>query len=195
MNHLAHLFLSQSDIHLMVGNYIADHVKGKQLLNYSKNVQIGIEMHRAIDQFTDEHRIVKESKKRLYPKYAKYAPVLVDMFYDHILAKKWENYSPIPLQTFTQNVYLALKSQYAIFPKSAQLMYDHMSAHDWLSNYANLEGMQKALNGLSRRAKFDSKMNKALVDLEHDFDLYAKEFELFFPELIIFTNQWTKAYE
>lgn len=195
MNHLAHLFLSQSDINLMVGNYIADHVKGKQINDYSEEVKRGILMHRGIDEFTDKHEIVQQSKERLYPKYHKYAAVLVDMFYDHVLAKNWFDYSPIQLDRFTKSAYQMLGTQEETFPSSAKLMYAHMSKYDWLSNYAHLSGMQKALNGLSRRATFVSKMEEAVIDLECDYDLYKKEFEAFFPQIIEYANSWTKAYE
>lgn len=195
MNHLAHLFLSQSDINLFVGNYIADHVKGKKINDFSEEIQRGIMMHRGIDEFTDGHAIVIKSKERLYPKYHKYAAVLVDMFYDHILAKNWHKYSPIKLESFTNTAYQILGTKEELFPHSAQLMYAHMSKHDWLTNYANLEGMQKALSGLSRRATFVSKMEEAVADLERDFKLYEEEFEGFFPEIIEYSNSWTKAYE
>ncbi|MCB0803597.1 MAG: acyl carrier protein phosphodiesterase [Flavobacteriales bacterium] len=195
MNHLAHLFLSQSDLNLMVGNYIADHVKGKKINTFSPEIQQGILMHRGIDQFTDEHPIVQKSKERLYPKYRKYAAVLVDMFYDHVLAKNWANYSPIPLETFTQSVYRALLAKEPLFPKSAKLMFEHMTRFDWLFHYSTIEGMQKALNGLSRRATFVSRMEEANSDLQHDFILYEKEFEEFFPQLIEYANTWTKAYD
>lgn len=195
MNHLAHLFLSQSDVDLMVGNYIADHVKGKAIQNYTEAIQKGILMHRFIDEYTDNHQVVKESKKRLYQKYHKYAPVIIDMFYDHILAKNWADYSPIPLKSFCTNAYLILKSRYAIFPKSAQRMYDHMSVHDWLFNYSHLDGMQKALNGLSQRARFDSNMHQATDDLNHDYELYKADFNAFFPDLLKHCKQWQTAYE
>jgi acyl carrier protein phosphodiesterase len=195
MNHLAHLFLSQSDINLLVGNYIADHVKGKQINDFSTEIQRGIMMHRGIDEFTDKHKIVIQSKERLYPKYHKYAAVLVDMFYDHVLAKKWSKYSPIKLESFTKSAYKTLGTKVDLFPHSAQLMYAHMSKHDWLTNYAHLDGMQKALNGLSQRATFASKMEEAVVDLESDFNLYEEEFEVFFPQIIEYANTWTKAYE
>lgn len=195
MNHLAHLFLSQSDINLMIGNYIADHVKGKKFYNFSEEIQQGILMHRGIDQFTDEHPIVQKSKERLYPKYHKYAAVLVDMFYDHVLAKNWANYSPIPLQNFAQSVYRVLTPKVVLFPKSAKLMFEYMTRQDWLLQYSNIEGMHKALAGLSRRATFVSKMEEASIDLHRDFELYEKEFENFFPQLIEYANTWTKAYE
>ncbi len=195
MNHLAHLFLAQSDINLLVGNYIADHVKGKQIEEFSSEIQRGIQMHRGIDEFTDKHPVVIECKERLYPKYHKYASVLIDMFFDHVLAKNWQKYSPISLASFTKSAYQMLGTKQNIYPNSVKLMYDHMSKYDWLNSYASINGMGKALNGLANRASFESKMEESIVDLKQDFSFYESNFEAFFPELIEYANTWTKAYE
>jgi acyl carrier protein phosphodiesterase len=192
MNHLAHLFLSQHDVDLLVGNFIADHVKGKKILNYTQNVQRGIRMHRAIDDFTDSHPIVQESKERLYENYHKYAPVIVDMFYDHILAKNWKNYSPITLKSFSHACYKTLASMQADFPETSQRFLFYMEKGDWLSSYATFDGIGQALAGLSRRATFKSKMEISVVDLERDFMLYEAEFERFFPLLHEFSINWVE---
>ena len=192
MNHLAHLFLSQSDVNLLVGNFIADHVKGKKIADYSAEVQRGIRMHRAIDDFTDSHAVVQQSKERLYSKYHKYAPVIVDMFYDHILARNWKKYSPISLSSFSQSCYKVLKVQQSAFPQSAQRFLHYMVEGDWLVGYSTIDGIGQALTGLSRRATFNSKMELAAYDLEKEFKSYEKEFEQFFPNLNEFCIDWVK---
>ena len=135
MNHLAHLFLSQRDPSLMVGNFIADHIKTTKLSSFSEGVQDGILMHRAIDHFTDTHPIVRKSKERLFPKYSHYSAVLVDMFYDHILAKNWSTYSPISLKSFSESAYRVLKSRTTEMPERSVLILDYMSRQDWLTSY------------------------------------------------------------
>lgn len=190
MNHLAHLFLSQSDIDLLTGNFIADHIKGNKISPFSEGVKRGIMMHRAIDTFTDQHALVMESKRRLYPKYHKYAAVLIDLFYDHILARNWNTYSPLSLANFSGAAYKMLKSQEGVFPEKSKLVLHYMSINDWLSGYATIEGMGKALIGISKRAKFNSKMDEAIVELERDFSLYEKEFTPFFKELFQYTQDW-----
>ena len=190
MNHLAHLFLSQRNTDLMVGNFIADHIKSTKLSTFSEGVQQGILMHRAIDHFTDTHELVRKSKERLFPKYSHYAAVLVDMFYDHILAKNWETYSPLPLETFAQSAYTVLKRKIVEMPPRSVMVLDYMSRQDWLTNYGNIEGMKKALTGIARRAKFNSRMEEAAVDLERDFQLYEAEFTPFFKELFEFSANW-----
>jgi len=193
MNHLAHLYLSQTNVDLMVGNFIADRVKGKDFLNYSEGVQKGIEMHRAIDTFTDEHAVVMKSKKRLFPVYHKYAAVIVDMFYDHILAKNWQEYSPIPLKLFAQNTYKVLQARVGEMPKASQRILFYMSTGDWLTAYATEEGMNRALGGLASRAKFDSKMEYASIDLMRDYALYEEEFTAFFKELVAFSARYSRS--
>ena len=175
----------------MIGNFIADHVKGKEILNFSNEVQRGIKMHREIDHFTDHHKLVMKSKERLYPKYHKYASVIVDMFYDHILAKNWSSYSPISLESFARSVYQVLKLNYNTLPERSRLTLDYMSKQDWLSNYAKLSGMEKALRGLSSRAKFNSRMEESVNDLASDYSLYEAEFTPFFEELhTFFSNKY-----
>lgn len=192
MNHLAHLYLSQTDIDLMVGNFIADRVKGKDFREFSAGIQKGIEMHRAIDTFTDEHPVVLQSKKRLFPTYHKYAAVIVDMYYDHFLAKNWQDYSPIPLKLFAQNTYTILQARVAEMPPASQRILQYMSSGDWLTNYATEAGMKRALSGLAARAKFESKMELATEDLFRDYSLYEAEFTSFFKELVAFSATYSR---
>lgn len=184
MNHLAHLYLSQSNVDLLIGNFIADQVKGKAIYTFSEGIQKGIHMHRDIDSFTDNHQLVLQGKSRLYEKYHKYSAVIIDMLYDHILAVNWTNYSPISLPLFAKNCYLFLEAQQAQFPNQSQRILHYMKKGDWLSSYAEKEGIQKALSGLDYRAKFDSNMKESVNDLYEDWEQFESEFTAFFKELV-----------
>ena len=192
MNFLAHIFLSGDDEEVMIGNFIADAVKGKNYLGYSDGIIKGVLLHRRIDAFTDSHIVVGESKRRLRPKYRKYAGVIVDMYYDHFLSKYWENYSEVSLSQFVGNAYQVFQRRIDCLPSRIQLMLPHMIEFDWLTNYAHLEGITGALGGLSRRARYDSGMEYAVSDLKQDYCKYKCEFELFFPELMNFSRQQQK---
>src|SRR5688572_23493915 len=100
MNFLAHLYLSGDFDELMIGNFMADFVKGKPSPSIHPQIVKGIELHRQIDTYTDTHPIVKASKVRLQPTYRKYAGVIVDMYYDHFLAIHWQKYSSVSLHEF-----------------------------------------------------------------------------------------------
>jgi len=190
MNYLAHLFLSGSDPEVMTGNFIGDHVKGKNYKGFSSGMIRGVELHRAIDLFTDNHFIVSKSKQRLRPAFHKYAPVIVDVFYDHFLASQWTSYGKQPLHDYTQQVYNEILSRHALLPARAQYMLKYMVPQNWLLNYAHLGGIHKALSGMASRTTFESGMEKATQWLEKDYDQYKREFEMFFPELIVHAKEF-----
>lgn len=194
MNHLAHFLLSYDDEDLLCGNFIADRVKGKAFEAYPEEVKKGILLHREIDRYTDSHAIVSCSKRRLFPKYRHYSAVIVDMFYDHFLAVQWEEYSPIPLHEFAVKCYEILLSRNDL-PATSEFMLHYMHEQDWLSNYAEKEGIERALTGLSNRASFESNMEKSVEDLYQDYDEYAEEFNLFFPQLVRHCDQWMEMHQ
>ncbi len=98
MNFLAHIYLSGNDTDLIIGNFIADGIKGKKYKKFSPGIQKGILLHREIDTFTDAHPIVRQSTKRLHKNYGHYSGIIVDILYDHFLAKNWSRYSDVPLE-------------------------------------------------------------------------------------------------
>ncbi len=125
MNFLAHLYLSPENTEIMIGNFIADHIRGNKFSHYSEAIQKGIYLHRAIDSFTDAHEIVRTSKRRLHERYGHYDGVIIDIFYDHFLAKNWADYSQIPFEIFTQSIYTLLNNKKQMLPeKTQELLYD-----------------------------------------------------------------------
>jgi len=191
MNFLAHLFLSGNDAEIKVGNFIGDFVKGKNLEErFGKQIAKGISLHREIDWFTDRHLVVKQSKDRLRTKYHHYSGVIVDVFYDHFLAKNFDRYSKTILPDFADECYNTIQRHDSILPEEVKYMMPYMINGNWLANYAKIEGIHRALSGMSRRTKFESKMDEASEDLRNDYPGFEKEFLLFFPELMQFANEW-----
>ena len=183
MNFLAHILLSGDDERIMVGNFIGDFVKGSQLDNFDQKIQEGIRLHRSIDTFTDNHPVVLESKKRLRPVFRHYAPVIVDVFYDHFLAKDWSKFSKEPLLEFTHWFYNTMNKYTSTIPEAVSNTLIYMASGNWLYHYQFIEGIDRALKGMSRKTKFNSKMEIASSFLEQDYDLFEKEFNQFFPDL------------
>jgi len=183
MNFLSHIFLSGNSEVLIIGNFIADSVKGTDYKLYSEDVQKGILLHRKIDTFTDAHDIVEQSKQRLRAKYRKYATVIVDIYYDHFLAANFKDYSSVELNVFTENVYSIIRNNHAVLPEKSVHFTKYMMQHNILFNYSKLEGIEKVLYGMSRRARFVSNMELAIVDLKEHYPLFENEFKSFFPEL------------
>ena len=120
MNFLAHIYLSHDDDDIKIGNFIADSIRGKKYKNYPAQIQRGILLHRHIDTFTDAHPTVRQSTKRLHENYSHYSGVIVDILYDHFLAKNWKKYSDVPLETYVDDFYHLLEDNFDTLPLNVQ---------------------------------------------------------------------------
>ncbi len=188
MNYLAHIYLSGSNEQLMIGNFIADSVKGEKWKTYDLEVQKGIKLHRAIDAFTDTHEIVKNSKKILWERYRHYNAVIIDIFYDHFLAKNWQEYHQTNLKEFVDKTYFILTKNKEILPEQTQLFFQYMVKNNWLYNYQYIEGIKKVMTGMARRTSFESGMENSTEELVKYYDEFASDFKSFFPLLKQFVD-------
>ncbi len=192
MNFLAHLYLSGENEEIIIGNFIADHVKGEGILKFRSEIQYGIRLHRAIDNFTDSHPVYLKSKARLSGNYRKYAGVVADMFYDHFLSSGWNTYSEESLDIFIDRIQKILFKNYPILPDRSQRFIAYMNKFNWLKGYGTFEGLGRALTGMALRTPFNSGMEYAVKDLKKDYDFYRGEFREFFPEIIHYTQGWNQ---
>ncbi len=189
MNFLAHIYLSFGDDEIALGNFMADSIRANKYKHLPERVQKGILLHRKIDTFTDTHPIPKKSSKKLHYNYSHYSRVIVDIYYDHFLAKNWNTYSDESLAVFVNRFYDLLADNYAILPDGVKRMMPYMISDNWLLNYANLEGIGSVLNGMNRRTKNKSNMNFAIIDLKEHYDTFEAEFTAFFKELVVFSKR------
>lgn len=183
MNFLAHIFLSGPMSERTVGNFIADSVKGNEIMRFSQGVQEGIRQHRFIDTYTDNHEVTFITKERLRERYGKYAPVIMDIFYDHFLAIHWEEFSEVDLKTYSKETYRFLEKHYPVFPERSRQFYQYMVKYDILVAYGKIEGIEKVMQGMSRRASFVSGMETSATELVRAYEDYRNEFLAFFPQL------------
>lgn len=189
MNFLAHLYLSNNNSNILIGNFIADHIQGNHFTHFHPEIQKGILLHREIDTFTDAHSIVRKSKRRLHTRYRHYKGVIIDIFYDHYLAKNWANYSDVELADFAQSFYHLLQENYEILPKKTKQLLPYLIEYNWLYNYQFIEGIEKVLNGMNNRTKQKSQMNLAVEDLQNLHSEFEEDFTVFFEDLRNFSNQ------
>lgn len=187
MNFLAHLYLAKNP-QGQIGNFIADAIKGKQYRHLPLKIQKGIIHHRAIDTYTDQHPIVKRSKQRLNPKYRHFKGVIIDIFYDHFLAKNWCQYSSISLEKFSQEHYQLLENNFDILPKKTQHLLPYMKEQNWLYNYRSVEGISQILWGMNKRTKGISQMDLAQEDLKNSYLEFEEDFTQFFKELMQYSE-------
>lgn len=189
MNFLAHLYLSGEEEELIIGNFIADQVKGKQIASYSEGIVKGIRLHRQIDSYTDQHETVLQSKMRLRERYRHYSPVIIDIFYDHFLAIHWQEYSSTDLGKYSKYIHAIISKYETILPEKSHLFFQYMLKHDILEAYGKVAGIQKVLAGMARRTPFESGMENATEELVTHYTLFEQEFIDFFPKLQIFVGE------
>jgi acyl carrier protein phosphodiesterase len=188
MNFLAHIYLSGDNDLIKIGNFMADGIRGKHFESYPIDVQKGIILHRAIDTFTDAHPIFRQSTKRLHENYHHYAGVIVDVFYDHFLAKNWSKYSDEKLDLFVDRFYQSLQDNNAILSERTKGMMPYMIKYNWLVSYQTVEGINRILTQMDHRTNNESKMRFATNELSEFYSEFETEFSEFFKELILFSN-------
>jgi acyl carrier protein phosphodiesterase len=189
MNFLAHIYLSGDNDLIKIGNFMADGIRGKHFENYPLEIQKGIKLHRFIDTYTDAHLVFRESTKRLHHNYHHYAGVIVDVFYDHFLAKNWSNYSSETLVDFTENFYQSLRDNYDFLSERTKGMMPYMIEYNWLVSYQTVEGISRILTQMDSRTKNESKMRFSPNELIEYYTEFEQEFTSFFEDVKIQSQQ------
>lgn len=183
MNYLAHLFLAEQSREGLLGSLLGDFVKGRLDGRFPETVRRGIALHRAIDSFTDAHPLHLESRNRIGRKRRRYAGIIVDVCYDHFLCRSWQDHSNESLASFAERVYDVLREKREDLPDRLRRIVPHMIADDWLSSYAELDNVGRALDGIARRIKRSNPLAGALAEIEANYVALEADFRCFFPEL------------
>jgi len=183
MNYLAHAKLSFNDPDLLVGNMIADFVKGKTKFTFSEGIQKGMALHRAIDEFTDKHPASIAAKQFFRPHYRLYASAFIDIVYDHFLALDENEFSAASLGKFSQDVYQQLENNADVLPLHFQHILPSMKKYNWLYNYRYKEGIERSFGGLVRRAKYMEESDTAFGLFNQHYDKLKECYKEFYPAL------------
>jgi acyl carrier protein phosphodiesterase len=186
LNYLAHSFLSYQKTDLIIGNFIADSIKGNHFEGLTEGIIKGITLHRKIDVFTDSHPLFLTSKRRFSKDFDKYSGVLIDIFYDHYLDKNFSLYSPLTLQKYVDGLYDLLKINYEYLPETAKRFYGYMTERNILFHYSSLKGIETVLTHLSNRIKNRFELQLAIPILEKNYSEIEEEFFIFFDDLQAF---------
>ena len=162
---------------------MADSIRGKSYIDYSVDLRKGILLHRSIDSFTDMHPIYRQSKRRLHEKYGHYSGVIMDIFYDHYLAKNWDFYCEEKLEDYVDNFYQLLKNNIDLLTEKVKKMIPYMIAQNWLLSYTTIEGLQMIMIQMNHRTKNRVQMQESIVELKEFYSEFDEEFSLFFEDL------------
>jgi len=162
---------------------MADSIRGHSYENYPDEIRKGILLHRSIDSFTDTHPVYRQSKHRLHEKYGHYSGVIMDIFYDHFLAKNWKTYSDEKLEDYAENFYTLLTNNQESLTERVKGMLPYMIGRNWLVSYATIEGLEMIMFQMDHRTKNRVAMHESIVELKEFYTEFENEFTLFFEAL------------
>jgi acyl carrier protein phosphodiesterase len=187
MNFLAHFLLSANDEDLRLGNFLGDLVKGRveryDHPGVTPGIKAGIRLHRAIDSFSDTHPVVRRTKQRIAHRYGRLSSVIVDVYYDHVLAREWATHGEGTLPAFADDVYRTLRGNLGRLPEEIHPLVHAMTQGDWLTGYADIAYVGRALRGMARRAPVARDIGTAAEELAAQYTDIAADFAEFFPQL------------
>jgi acyl carrier protein phosphodiesterase len=189
MNFLAHIYLSNDNDLIKIGNFMADGIHGKHFDHFPLDIQKGIILHRAIDTFTDAHPIFRQSTKKLHKNYHHYAGVIVDIFYDHFLAKNWVVYSNENLEEYVERFYQSLQENKDFLTDRTKGLMPYMIEQNWILSYQTIEGINRILTQMDGRTKNKSNMRYATNELTEYYLEFEQEFTAFFEDIREYANQ------
>ena len=204
MNWLSHIFLSKNDIEYQLGNILADPLKGKFWEGSSSSLKEGFTMHKKIDTYTDSHSSVKNSKARLENK--KYLKgVIIDIVYDHLLLKNWNNYTDIEISNFIEKFYKEALIEIQNYPNAPREIVKNIIESKMLTSYSTIDGLERAFlridKRLSKKLFSKERATDYLPIVENELDRIEQDFKIFFPQLISYfrkeneisiDNHWLK---
>ncbi|MGV3756344.1 MAG: ACP phosphodiesterase [Verrucomicrobiota bacterium] len=197
MNWLAHLYLSEPETEFRLGNLLADQVRGPDRTKMSPAFLRGMACHQVIDAFAESHPVVKRSRQRIGPEQRRFSGILVDVFYDHFLARDWMRFSETPLAQYNQEAYRVFTPHLPALPEEARITLERIIEHDWLTSYREIAGIEDVLERLSgrlaERLNRPMSLHSAVKDLRSHYGEFENDFRLFFPQLMDATGSTLRS--
>lgn len=183
MNYLAHAALAQPQPQSLVGNLIGDFCKGVAIDTLPQPIQAGLANHRAVDRFTDNHPLVREARGCFSVERRRFAPVALDVLFDHFLIRHWQRFYATPYPQAKSELYLQLATAEPLMPEAMAVVMRKVRQQDWLAAYQQLDGVALALDRIAQRIRFANRFSGAGQDIERHYPRLEQAFLSFYPEL------------
>ncbi len=190
MNFLAHALLAGDSPALIVGGVVGDWIKGTLPGALPPDLAKGVALHRAIDEHAETHPAFCRSRARVSPQRRRYAGVLVDVFYDHLLAKHWADLHHRPLDEYCSEVYRHIQDRLYDLPSSSHTGLNMMAQQDWLTSYAHIDEVADVLARMSRRARQPNPLVNGEQELLADVEGFTADFYEWLDDAKGFCQQW-----
>ena len=194
MNHLAHFKLASAHPKLLVGNLLADHVKGRLSGRLDQGVETGIRLHRAIDAYTDSHPLVLASHARFDAPYRRYGGIITDIIYDHFLARHWSAYDQRTLHDFCRGALKEVMSYSEFLTTPARERAMRMQSTRSMEHYGSTTFIEHSFIYLSEKLKYENPLASSISQFEKHQSSLESDFMAFFPALQNFASDWVEQH-
>ncbi len=188
LNYLAHIYLAERTPESIYGNLLGDFIKGNPPATLSGAVVKGIEQHRQIDKFTDDHATTRASRARIEGELRRFAGIIVDLSYDHFLSRHWSRFAHQPLPEFIRHTYTLMAQEPQGLDEAQLHPFRRMREEDWLSPYATIAGIEQAGLRIAARVRRPTPLGRAAQALVAHYEPLEQDFLTFFPQLIDFAR-------
>ncbi|NID17374.1 ACP phosphodiesterase [Luteibacter yeojuensis] len=189
MNVLAHALLAGNDAALRLGGAMGDFVHGTPDPSLPERVREGIYLHRAIDTFTDSHPEVRAARERMPPPFRRYAGILLDVWFDHLLARDFAAWSETPLEEFSAGIRAELHAAEGLLPDGLKRFLAYMDRHGLPAGYVHIERVAGAFAGISKRLSRANPVADGVEVLQAQSGSLERTFAAFFPDLQAFAEE------
>lgn len=193
MNYLMHLYLSEAAPESLAGNMMGDFVKGRLDERYPPGIRRGIELHRRFDSFASKNSRFIRSKRRIDPSFGHFRGVLVDIFYDHFLARHWEEYAVTPFREYVRQCSAILAAHATAMPERLRLLLPRIFSDDWILTYPRRDGIAAVLERMAKRVSRPNRLAAGIGELDLHYDGLLEDFRLFLPEIAEYVRQWSET--
>ena len=174
----------------MLGSLAADFVRGAIDPALPAGVRAGIALHRAVDRWTDAHPEVVQARARFDPPLRRYAGILLDVWFDHLLARDFPAWSEVPLEAFSNGLRDEMHAAGALLPDGLKRFLAYMDRHDLPAGYARIERVEGAFAGISQRLSRANPVADGVPVLVAHAGALDDAFARFFPDLRAFAAGW-----
>lgn len=189
MNYLAHLYFADNNSDSRIGNLLGDFCRGVDIKLLSENCKAGLEQHRAIDRFTDQHAGIRAAKQLFSPQRRRFAGVALDLVFDHYLVKHWSLFSAVPFEFYKGQLYQQLWQERPVMPAAMAHTITYLVQQDWFGSYSELDNIGEALDRIAKRLRFPNHFAGCIADLSQNNAAFEHLFLQFFPQLQLFVQQ------
>ena len=183
MNYLAHAALAQPDIYSLVGNLLGDFCKGVNVDQLHPKILAGLQNHRAVDRFTDQHPLVRVAKQQFSANRRRFAPVALDVLFDHFLIHHWSRFYPQTFEQYKMQLYRQLADAEHLMPLSMQRTMQSVRNHDWFAGYVRLDHLGMALDRIASRIRFNHQFDGIISEIAPQYPQLEQVFLQFYPQL------------